>query len=245
MRPGDLIADYGAVIAHELRFDAKLARRVRAEAEDHLQEWLAESGDAASGDVQREAIRAFGDPRELARAFVPSALQSLARRAAVLMALAVIGIFAAMVARVAWYGWMQWPPGDGLRAANAIALPAVRLAFAMASILALTALIYAMTRRAPAGAPRCLRPRDQARPRAGRHRGPCPVCGDRHGSDPDRHSLCRIGCGCIGAGSGVIAGRGSSTGYGLCGLCPGKPSPFVTGAAAGGARARSHRLPSS
>ena len=150
MRPGDLIADYGADIAHELRFDARLARRVRAEAEDHLQEWLAESGDAASDDAQREAIRAFGDPRELARAFVPSALQSLARRAAVLLALAVIGIFAAMVARVAWYGWMQWPPGDGLRAANAIGLPVVRLTFVMAFILALTALAYTMTRRAPA-----------------------------------------------------------------------------------------------
>jgi hypothetical protein len=150
MRPGDLIADYGAVIAHELRFDARLARRVRAEAEDHLREWLAESGDAALGDAQQEAIRAFGDPRELARAFVPSALQSLARRAAVLLALAVIGIFAARVARVAWYGWMQWPAGDELRAANAIALPVVRLTFVMAFILALMALTYAMTRRAPA-----------------------------------------------------------------------------------------------
>ena len=149
MRLGDPIAEYGAAIARELRFDASLARRVRAEAEDHLLEALAGSGEAPSRAAQLEAIRAFGDPSELARAFVPLALQSLARRAAVLLALAVIGIFAAMVARVAWYGWMQWPPGEQLRAANTIGVPADRLAFAIAFILALMALIYTMTRRAP------------------------------------------------------------------------------------------------
>ena len=44
---------------------------------------------------------------------------------------------------------MQRPPGEQLRAANTIGVPADRLAFATAFILALVALIYAMTRRAP------------------------------------------------------------------------------------------------
>jgi hypothetical protein len=146
----DEIAEFGVAIAHELRFDAQLARRVRAEAEDHLLEALAGRDGPCSVEAQREAIRAFGNAHELARAFVPGALQSLARRASVLTALAVIGVFAAMDARVAWYGWMQWQPGDHLRAANAVALPADHLAFAIAFVLSLAALAYAMTRRAPA-----------------------------------------------------------------------------------------------
>ena len=149
MRPPDAIAEFGAAIAHELRFDARLARRVRAEAEDHLLETLAGCDAACPAEAQREAIRAFGDVRELARAFVPGALQSLARRASVLTALAVIGVFAAMNARVVWYGWMRWQAGDHLRAASAIALPADHLAFATAFVLALAALAYTMTRRAP------------------------------------------------------------------------------------------------
>ncbi len=232
MRLGDPIAEYGAAIARELRFDARLARRVRAEAEDHLQEWLAESGGAASEDAQREAIGAFGDPRELALAFVPLALQSLARRAAVLLALAVIGIFAAMDARVAWYGWMQWPPGEQLRAANTIAVPADRLAFATAFILALMALVYTMTRRAPARLHAAFGHEIRRCIALGAMAVVAPVRGDRHRSGPDRHSFCRIGCGCIGARSGVVADPGSKHGHVLRGLCLGKPSPSVAGATA-------------
>lgn len=150
MSSADPIADYGAAIARELRFDAKLARRVRAEVEDHLQEWLASSAEPSSPCAQEDAIHAFGDPRELARAFVPGALAALARRATALVALGLIGIFEVMNARVAWYGWMQWSPGEQLRAANTICLPADRLAFALAFTLSLTALVYAMTRRTPA-----------------------------------------------------------------------------------------------
>lgn len=149
MRPPDTIAEYGVEIARELWFDASLARRVRAEAEDHLLEALGESGEPPSRATELEAIRAFGDPRELARAFLPLALQSLARRAAVLMTLAVIVSFTAMRARSIWYGWVQWQAGDQLRAASAIALPADRAAFATAFAFALIGLAYAITRRVP------------------------------------------------------------------------------------------------
>jgi hypothetical protein len=149
MRPGDPIAEYGAAIARELRFDAGLARRVRAEAEDHLLEALGRSGESGSRAAELEAIRAFGNPHELACAFAPGALQSLARRAAVVMALAVMVSFAAMVARSAWYGWMLWQANDQLRAASAIGVPADRVAFAISFVFALIALIYTMTRRAP------------------------------------------------------------------------------------------------
>jgi hypothetical protein len=149
MRPADPIAEYGAAITRDLRFDAALARRVRAEAEDHLLEALNESGEPPSSAAALDAIRAFGDPHELAKAFVPIVLQSLARRAAVLMALAVIVSFAAMRARTFWYGWVQWQAGEQLRAASAIGLPADKAAFAIAFAFALIALIYTLTRRAP------------------------------------------------------------------------------------------------
>lgn len=149
MRPHDAVTEFGATIARELCFDPRLARRVRAEAEDHLLAALGRSADPPSRAAQLEAIRAFGDPQDLARAFMPGAVQALARRAAVLMALAVIGIFAAMRARSAWYGLMHSQVSDQLRTASTIGVPADRLAFAMAFVFALAALVYAMTRRPP------------------------------------------------------------------------------------------------
>src|SRR5262249_42588783 len=150
MRPPGPIADYGADVARELRFDPQLARRVRAEVEDHLLDALAERGGADSVDAQQEAIRAFGAASEIARAFVPSALQSLARRTAVLTALAVIGVFIVMYARVAWYLWVAWPAGDEARAAGQIGLPIDRVAFALAFLAALAALASMIARPAPA-----------------------------------------------------------------------------------------------
>jgi hypothetical protein len=149
MPPSGPVADFSADIARQLRFDPQLARRVRAEVEDHLSEAMAARGEAACADAQRQAIAAFGDAHEIARAFMPSALQSLSRRTAVLTALAVIGIFLVMLARFAWFRWVGWPVGETARAAGAIGLPVDRLAFAIAFGFALAALIYAMTRRAP------------------------------------------------------------------------------------------------
>jgi hypothetical protein len=144
------IADYCADVARNLRFDPQLACRVRAEVEDHLLEALEARGETASVDAQREAIRAFGDAELIARAFVPDALQSLARRTAVLTAVAVIGVFVAMDARVAWNMWVAQPVmGEQTRAAAAIGIPIDRAAFALAFVAALAALALMIARRAP------------------------------------------------------------------------------------------------
>jgi len=74
---------------------------------------------------------------------------SLARRAAAVTALAVVGMFGAMEARAAWYGWVNWPVSDQARAANAIGHPIDRFAFALAAAFALSALAYVIARRAP------------------------------------------------------------------------------------------------
>jgi hypothetical protein len=157
MRPRDPVADFGSAVARELSFDPRLARRLRAEVEDHLHEAVAECGDPQSenqsenrlAEVQVEVMSAFGDPRAFARQFLAAAMLSLARRAAAVTALAVVCTFGAMEARAVWYGWVNWPVGDHLRAANAIGHPVDRLAFALAAALALSALAYVIARRAP------------------------------------------------------------------------------------------------
>jgi len=149
MRPREPIADFGSAVARELSFDPRLARRLRAEVEDHLHEALADRGDPHGENRLAEVMCAFGDPQAFARQFLATALLSLARRAAAVTALAVIGMFGAMEARAAWYGWVNWPVSDHVRAANAIGHPVDRFAFALAAAFALGALAYVITRRAP------------------------------------------------------------------------------------------------
>ena len=83
MRPREPIADFGSAVARELSFDPRLARRVRAEVEDHLHEALADRADPHGEKRLAEVMCAFGDPQAFARQFLATALLSLARRAPV------------------------------------------------------------------------------------------------------------------------------------------------------------------
>jgi hypothetical protein len=148
--PREPIADFGSAVARELSFDPRLARRLRAEVEDHLHEAVADCADPHGECRLAEVMCAFGEPQAFARQFLATALLSLARRAAAVTALAVIGMFGAMEARAAWYAWVNWPLSDHVRAANAIGHPVDRFAFVLAAAFALTALAYVITRRAPA-----------------------------------------------------------------------------------------------
>ncbi|HZR62262.1 MAG TPA: hypothetical protein VFA80_15035 [Xanthobacteraceae bacterium] len=150
MRPRDPIADFGGAVARELSFDPRLARRLRAEVEDHLHAEVADRADPDGENRLAEAMCAFGDPKAFARQFLATALLSLARRAAAVTAAAVVGMFGAMEARVVWYGWVNWPVSDHVRAANAIGHPLDRFAFVLAAAFALSVLAYVITRRTPA-----------------------------------------------------------------------------------------------
>jgi hypothetical protein len=148
VRPREPIADFGRAVARELSFDPRLARRLRAEVEDHLHEAVADSADPHGENRLAEVMCAFGDPKAFARQFL--ALLSLARRAAAVTALAVVGMFGAMEARAVWYGWVNWPVSERLAAANTVGHPVDRFAFALAAAFALSGLVYVVTRRAPA-----------------------------------------------------------------------------------------------
>jgi hypothetical protein len=150
MRQSTLIADFAQRLADELRFDPALARRARVEVEDHLWEVVAHDATGESPDAQREAIAAFGQPRQLARQYVAASLMSQARRGTAAIGLTMVAVFGAMKARALWYGLAQWEPTEHLQAANAIGLPIDRFAFALAFALALVALAYVNTRWATA-----------------------------------------------------------------------------------------------
>jgi len=148
MRRCDPIADYLDALARALGFDPALARRVRLEAEDHLREAVAQEPGCA--DAERRAIANFGDPRALARQYAAFSLLAQARRLGLGAVLALVGIFAAMKARIAWYEFTQWTLSDDLKAMNAIGVPLDRYTFLLALALAIIACGYIASRRAPA-----------------------------------------------------------------------------------------------
>ena len=143
------IADYIEALGRELRFDTALLRRVQAEVEDHLWQAAIDQPDVSSHEAQRRAVAGFGDPRELARQYAPAALLAQVRRVGAVMVLCVIGTFAAMKGRVAWYDLMQWEWSQSLKMASAVGLPVDRYAFMLAIGFALIGSGYIVTRRAP------------------------------------------------------------------------------------------------
>src|SRR5262249_49478196 len=64
-------------------------------------------------------------------------------------AIAVIAVFGVMKARVAWYSAVQWTLQAQHQATSAIGLSVDRWAFALAFVVALSAVVYVGTRRAP------------------------------------------------------------------------------------------------
>ena len=103
MLQSSVVADYLDILGRELGYDPLLSRRVRLEVEDHLGEAAAnEPGDSA--EAQRRAVEKFGDPREIARQYAALSIFSQIRRVAVIIVLALAGIFLSMRGRGAFRG---------------------------------------------------------------------------------------------------------------------------------------------
>src|SRR5919204_161623 len=86
-----MISSYLDALTAELRVPARVRARIVAEAADHLHEAV------AAGQTEREAVEAFGDPREVAHRFHEQLASSSARRASAGTA-ALIGGFAVALA---------------------------------------------------------------------------------------------------------------------------------------------------
>jgi len=153
MRLRGPIADFSDALAFELRFDPALARRVRAEVEDHLAQSLSEAAEEQAGPVtpeaERRAVASFGDPQTLARNYAAASLLSQVRHMTATLLLTALGIFALMTARTAWYRTVDWRAGERMHAAGAIGIPIDLFAFALAFAASLIVVIYAAIRRTP------------------------------------------------------------------------------------------------
>jgi HAAS domain-containing protein len=143
------VTDYLAALARDLGYDPALSRRVCSEVEDHLWQ-AAELSGGRSVENQLQAIRSFGEPREVARGYLTTSLSTQIRCAGAAMILAAAAIYLAMKARVAWYDWVNWGPNSDFRAVSAIALQIDRYANMLAIIAAILACAYIATRRVPA-----------------------------------------------------------------------------------------------
>lgn len=141
-----MIADYLDALAAALNFDPALARRVRQEAADHLQQAVAADRPHDGLAAERRAIAEFGDVEAIAAQF---AAISLARRIAKLRAalvLVVAGVFVAMKGRVAWYAASGWSAGHGGSPAARIIGAIDRYAFWSSVIFAVGAFAYLAVR---------------------------------------------------------------------------------------------------
>jgi hypothetical protein len=95
-----LIDRYLAALERELSFDPALARRLRYEVEDHLEQAIAAGGP----DAERRAIERFGEPRDIAARFAGSSLRRQRKALGLAVVAAIAGIFLAMKIRVAAAG---------------------------------------------------------------------------------------------------------------------------------------------
>jgi hypothetical protein len=142
-----VISEYLDQIARALAFDPALSRRVRSEIEDHLREAAAAD---PGPDAERRAVARFGDPRDVAARFAVASAGKRARRAGVAAVLVVAAVFAAMKARVAWYGLMQSAVPEGFEALSRIVIAVDRYAFWLAGLAAVVGWRYIDSRSVPA-----------------------------------------------------------------------------------------------
>lgn len=154
-----MIAQFLARLARELDFDPSLSRRVVQEVADHLRETIEHDPVADRVDAERRAVAKFGDPRAIAAQFAVVSLAALARRVAFAAVLLVGAVFIAMKARLAWYGVVQCPLAEDMKALSAIVLTIDRWAFWLALLAGAAGWIYIDSRRAPAALTRAYRAR--------------------------------------------------------------------------------------
>ena len=146
--PG-LISAYAASLAARLGFDRSLARCVRQEVEDHLQEAAAADSAGDRLGAQRRAIANFGDPRAIAAQFAMASLAGQARKIGPTIALIIAAVFVAMATRLAWYDLTQWAVCEATRPLGETVGWIDRAAFLFAALSGITAWVYIGRRQPP------------------------------------------------------------------------------------------------
>jgi hypothetical protein len=99
----DLMTAYLDQLTRELSFDPSLARRMRAEAEDHLQEAVASDPMGVTTEAERRAIARFGAARDIAAQCAVPSLVKQVKNAGAAATLIAVGVLIAMKIRMATY----------------------------------------------------------------------------------------------------------------------------------------------
>jgi hypothetical protein len=147
------VADYLDALTHELRFDGELARRVRREVEEHLCDAVAGESVGDDTEAARRVIARFGQPRDIARGYVPSSLLRQVRQVGAVLVVAIAAIFILMKGRAALYEVLQWQlHADWLGIAAAGKTIDIH-AFRAALIAGVLGWLYIASRRPPASPP--------------------------------------------------------------------------------------------
>jgi hypothetical protein len=144
-----VIPAYAESLAARLSFDRSLARRVRQEVEDHLQEAVAADVTGDPLEVQRRAIANFGDPRVIAAQFAMASLAGQTRKVGATVVLLIAGVFLAMASRVGWYDLTQWAVCEATRPLGETVGLIDRAAFCFAVLSGIAGWAYVGRSQAP------------------------------------------------------------------------------------------------
>ena len=136
-------------LAGALSFDRSLAQRIRREFENHIQEATAADPSSDRRDAERRAIARCGDPYAIAAEFAIIALVRRAKRLALWLVLALLGVLLAMKGHGAWYAAMQWGIPPHMRAVAAIVGAVARYAFLAAIFIGAVSWAYGNRHRPP------------------------------------------------------------------------------------------------
>jgi hypothetical protein len=142
MAKAGLIPAYVDQVAEALAFDRALARRVRREIADHLNE-AAAAFPSRGEDAERLVLADFGDPGRIAAEFAAVSVAKQTKRAAAVVIVALGAAFAAMQARLAWYAFTQWTPPADTAGIGAIVGIVDRYAFWAALFIGIGGWLYA------------------------------------------------------------------------------------------------------
>lgn len=144
-----MISAYLDTLAAALSFDRALARRVRDEVADHLQEAVAADRARDGIAAERRAIAAFGEPEALAAQFAALSVAAQMRKLGIALVLVIASVFVAMKGRVTWYAVAGGGAGHDASALTGLIGMIDRYAFWLSVFVGACGFAYAMSRPSP------------------------------------------------------------------------------------------------
>jgi hypothetical protein len=144
-----VISGYLETLSAALSFDRALAQRLRQEVEDHLQQAIAADPSNSGVEAEQGAIAAFGDAQAIAAQFATISVTKQMRKLGVALVLVIVGVFAAMKGRIAWYAVTGGDPGHDVTPVTRIVGTIDRYSFWLSVIVAAGSFAYVASRPAP------------------------------------------------------------------------------------------------